>query len=130
MREIIYRVWDKNGNPAQMYYDPFITNPPTHLRLSEVMNELREDGWVWMKYIGLNDKNESRIFEGDIIKVKEKYGKHEYTGYVEYNVIGNLGFVLRLSKRKHDLKFICSYDEQEIIGNIYQNPELLKLNNE
>ena len=76
------------------------------------------------QYIGLYDKNSKKIFEGDIIKgkVHEMNGYRVRRGVVEYH---GVGFIMNLDPNSwYDQKNI-SFD-CEIIGNIYDNPELLK----
>jgi|ERR1035437_8100365 hypothetical protein len=80
------------------------------------------DGWIKgneriqaLEYTGLKDKNGKEIYEGDIIK--------RYTGYV---------FEMKI--RKYSLGMVndataIGYDwhnSDEVIGNIYENPELIK----
>ena len=75
------------------------------------------------QYTGLKDKNGTEIYEGDIVKIDEenyKYIVKFYDGcfvgvsiydehYEQAKILGNL-FTLEI----------------EIIGNIYDNPDLLK----
>ncbi|MBM7835932.1 YopX family protein [Clostridium sardiniense] len=83
------------------------------------------------QYTGLKDKNGKEIYEGDILKynhesvgelirvVNYKYGMYG----VEGGIIGIEGTVVT---RKHiPFANILTY-KYEVIGNIYENPELLK----
>ena len=76
------------------------------------------------QYTGLTDKNGRKIFEGDIIKgkVHEINGYRVRRGVVEYH---GVGFIMNLEPNswydQKNIPFDC-----EIIGNIYDNPELLE----
>lgn len=70
------------------------------------------------QYTGLTDKNGKKIFEGDIVEFQEEYGCIEYHDKEAKFVV------------KYDAG-ICDFDhipvnEVEVIGNIHDNPELLK----
>lgn len=76
------------------------------------------------QYTGLKDKNGTKIFEGDIIDFPDRSDGDDY-GIVQYDVDETeFGFV-------HNLiydglgRHYCSRDI-EVIGNIYDNPELLR----
>ena len=75
--------------------------------------------------VWLTDKNGVKIFEGDIVKITDKYGKS-----VVYVVEFYMGaFVLRRMDVEYRVQFIdfpLRYYDFEIIGNIHDNKELLK----
>lgn len=69
------------------------------------------------QYTGLTDKNGKRIFEGDIVD------------YISSDVIGNpkTGTIIVEDMTDYDTMIYLNHsDELQIIGNIYDNPELLK----
>lgn len=95
----------------------------------------REDGDRWeihfdnlnfMQSTGLKDKNGVEIYEGDLVQ----NGRGEI-GYVTY-LLQETGFVVVLKNTDYRLGHRNtgeSYDMaywHEIIGNIYENPELLE----
>ena len=72
----------------------------------------------WLQYTELKDKNKEKIFDGDIVR------NGVLTGVVEY--LNGKIFVcpINSSHKEIDLCKFCS--DAEVIGNIYENPELLK----
>lgn len=71
------------------------------------------------QYTGLKDKNGERVFEGDIIKL------HNDNYYVYFSDT-TLGFDWCNISGSREEPFVDDYYLGEIIGNIYDNPELLK----
>lgn len=94
-----------------------------------------------MQYTGLKDKNGKEIYEGDIVKIRDEemiftdiWGDEGQSGddwnVIETNIVRfeNGAFVIGSG---FETKCISEYSTQkgysiEVIGNIYQNPELLK----
>ena len=88
--------------------------------------------WEIMQYIGITDSNKKEIFEGDILKNIYKSSEDnktlfDYT-YVEYDPFF-AGYVMKRNK-ENDITFFDSinWDKEklEVVGNIYQNPELFE----
>lgn len=88
------------------------------------------------QYIGLTDKNGKRIFEGDIVHYSyepgEGYWNSDQNSVIEWK---STGFYMRGIMGTN--KYACSTDWLvsiphgdgscfEVVGNIYDNPELLK----
>lgn len=82
------------------------------------------------RYTGLRDKNGKRIFEGDIVRLYEdvKRAFEVDDGEVIY---GRGGFHIGNCNLLNSLNAIASYDwilRGEVIGNRYDNPELINRN--
>jgi uncharacterized phage protein (TIGR01671 family) len=92
--------------------------------------------WIAQQYTGLNDKDNNPIFEGDIIKEHhfEDWGDkigYEYIGIVVYKEYSDdilyAGYKT-IPAKNQNTKFRGNaiQSDCEVIGNIFENPELLK----
>ena len=77
---------------------------------------------ILMQSTGLFDRNGKEIFEGDILGTKDGL----LDGVVEYR--SDLGMWTNSLIRYNNFERLCSVaSDREIIGNIYENPELLEV---
>ena len=75
-----------------------------------------------MQSTGLVDKNGKEIFEGDIVKMsKDVYSEPTY-----YEVVRHYGGAYRLESKQHGCELWLRHTDCEVVGNIYENPELLE----
>lgn len=132
MREIKFRVWDKEDkkmfgvtelqldiHDAKVSHVAFDENPTASM--GDWTEFCDMDKIELMQYMGLNDKNGHEIYEGDIIKYDDAGGE-AHTQVVRYDdEMGAFGCD-RGALMDH---FNCMW-EIEVLGNIYENPELLK----
>ena len=103
----------------------------------------------WMQYTGLKDKNGKEIYEGDILEVDIIMGEDEHRGVhstekgvvvfksgcfnLDITSVEYYGSSARIDNEGYGedtLIDIMFENESEIIGNIYENPELLELGKE
>lgn len=114
MREIKFRAWD---NGAKMYQT---MAPMINIHTGEISN--LPGRFILEQFTGLLDKNGKEIYEGDI--VSQFIGKSYYTGpaVVKYTITEyHCGYYIRGLELGIERCETC-----EIIGNIHENPELLK----
>lgn len=113
MRDIKFRAWHKEL--LDMTYAP---KPPITLERFFWKMETYGDMYVVMQYTGLKDKNGKEIYEGDICFAESKeYPRNKQVIWNEE--LARFEFDYPLGKS------LLSTDSIEVIGNIYENPELL-----
>lgn len=109
MREIKFRAWDK--------FDGEMLTPGQSeiFRLMMLVEQgvKEKDRFILMQYTGLKDKNGKEIYEGDICQ-------QSFTGYEkgQVSISPTQGVMVGLRP--------IWPANVEVIGNIYENPELLK----
>lgn len=131
MRELKFRIWDKK---QKTYHCKLPHNASGIFYLSSngvlfsdfgnsVAPEVRQDDFIIEQYTGLKDKNGKEIYEGDILD------DHSGVSIVEFSTedVGSCGCCV---PEFWGTGFIISKNTSplncEIIGNIHENPELLK----
>ena len=75
-----------------------------------------------MQSTDMVDRNGNIIFEGDIVKMaKDVYSEPTY-----YEVVRHRGGAYRLESKQHGCELWLRHTDCEVVGNIYENPELLE----
>lgn len=124
MRKIKFRVWDKKQKVMRdvisinfLKKNVILLHPRGH-----IIRRIDEE-CVLMQYTGLKDKNGREIYEGDIVKATTYYGT-SFQSNILGKVIFKEGAFMIETERGYTLldeaKFI------KVIGNVFENPELLK----
>lgn len=139
-----FRAWNEEAKEIEVF--------KTYEEISELFLALSADDGFYsiMQSTGLFDKNGTEIFEGDILKFNDEWADYGYEGYVDGSIDG-INYVeikaettyftfgktrvpesslTDLVENEHysfeELVNDKSY-EFEIIGNIYENKELLEV---
>lgn len=122
-----FRAWyQPSWEEHRMLYDveqtyDFMRGYPESVHADNFGEVLEDSNFIVMQCTGLKDKNGKLIYEGDVVK-----DDHEALHFVTwfYN-----GFQLEpLFKNGYTIGIVN--DEIEVIGNIYENKEILNTNNE
>ena len=107
MREIKFRAWDVVTK--EMHTNPF------NGYIGGINDKFEDTGnWIHMQFVGLSDKTGKEVYEGDIVN----YGEYNKIATVEWNA-----------------PMACFWpcvsvgSNLTIIGNIYENPNLISENN-
>lgn len=124
MREIKFRAWDGEQMVSPDYID---RNGAGHW--SE--NSIPTMGDTLMQFTGLKDKNGKEIYEGDILKwVAGRHwtimGGSTKTDRFDTVTYEGFGFCPFIHSDGYGGVTTIDVSNCEVIGNIYENPELLK----
>ncbi|TQR28342.1 hypothetical protein C7Y47_22135 [Lysinibacillus sphaericus] len=145
MREIKFRAWSKEGNRTVFmdengWYNKAFIGKNGCWQTAQLGVIMKEDKVIKMQYTGLKDKNDKEIYEGDIVSL-ELEAKNECSYTRKSKITFNDAyacFYLEDLKPSRDfwdetptadgpiVYYVEGEHEFEVIGNIYENPELLE----
>lgn len=129
MRDIKFRAWDKKKN------DWFDDGGSLYIELNgninfgwngEVMDDYT-DRVILLQYTGLKDKNGVEIYEGDFLMAGDAYlGVIKYHSTRAQFIGKNIGETFQ--EDEYDTLYTKNgrFNSAKVIGNIYENPELLE----
>ena len=154
MREILFRAKAINRDPNREYrtnykngdwvyglieriYDERFPNIPSSMIDQYGVSNIDVDYKTISEYKGLTDKNGKKIFDGDIVKCYDKNVDESFCAIIMFgnpNGFYNYGWQLKpIGETDFNVDILCWVDMEdtgayiEIIGNIFENPELLEV---
>ena len=134
MREIKFRAWDKAKQMWSNYksYDGTLYFMDKNLGCWYGSYHERYKDFDLMQYIGLKDMNNIEIYEGDIVEISKEKSYLNDTAVVKFDKYSS-SFVLVVQDDdcgylSYDFLY-CDRILYKVIGNIYENKELLEQEN-
>lgn len=125
-REIKFRAWDNQAKKMSTTFNPLLGEEPTIYGEAIYSRDAE-----YMQFTGLQDKNGNDIFEGDICRewlIDSVEPKGGFWNYYEIKfekgcfVCKEIGFTY---EKEDPYNLHENANDIEIIGNIYENYELL-----
>lgn len=143
-REIKFRAYDKEDEEMRYFDDEnYLYHYPFILRLEQVFKkdsnyddyedfEYKDvtDKIELMQYTGLHDKNGKEIYEEDVVKITNKNSKVIPIKPLIAQIVWSeeyLAYILITTSVKDAFENLGDYIDYdiEVIGNVFENPELL-----
>jgi len=115
METIKFRAWDKDKE-KMLSWKQIIHNTSNNLfgGLFELFR--RPERFKALQFTGITDKNDKNIYEGDLLKYSD----------VPLEICwGKIGFIARYDRGTAEEVEFDWWNNCEVIGNIFENPELL-----
>ncbi len=135
-----FRVWlpslNKFGSDNSVFMDCYgklygVTRPSLVDDSRSIVNigQFKEfSGHTIQWYIGLNDKNDNLIFEGDIVQYNQN-SSYDNMDFIAKWSDDKLGFIFQSNSGEqlvNQTPHLNRFKHLEVVGNIFENPELLK----
>ncbi|MFD2442911.1 YopX family protein [Bacillus sp. CGMCC 1.16607] len=136
MREIKFRAWVDTYSKWHITDKLSIGSDGVFFHAGQ--SNITNPEWILIQYTGKKDKNGKEIYEGDIVKSRMYYSDKDWE---DFEVIGTVTyfegyaqFLIKVENNHPQLGFdLFQFDDTdeyevadlEVIGNIYENPELI-----
>lgn len=119
MREFKFRAWNPKTNKMMFKKDGTLFFDSEGAFPDKVIDVTHgHHKWEWMQYTGVKDKNGKEVFEGDVVKNNDELCD------IYYSFEGAWKMGLNGQRKSNDHVFLQEEKHSEVIGNIYENPEL------
>ncbi len=114
-----FRAW--NPKAREWHIDPYLDDEGNlyDYFCDSGMDPIHSEDAIICQCSGLKDKNGELIYEGDILKFAGLNSKVEW-------IYEDLRFLQTITSKQDSSSYCISSEGVEIIGNIYENKELLK----
>ena len=128
MREIKFRAWDKENEKMMKVSSISLENKEISVKDFGTYHFFRIKDTELMQYIGLKDKNNKEIYEGDIVLVKPGGTSTWYKTVVKFKEGAFIASLIDGEDYIYIFNRGFDSNDFEIIGNIYKNKKLLEEN--
>lgn len=127
-REIEFRAWspkNKTMSYAPIFDDSFMgMETPLNPTIKGIQND-ETNPQILMQYTGQSDSNGKKIYEGDIVRQVRQDGCYGRGNFLCVETIGKPEYWELSDKGSGGPDGDKKILEQYVIGNIYENPDLL-----
>lgn len=135
MREIKFKIWDKDKNKWLYDYEDIT------MAIGRMSKYAEEKGWILLQFTGLHDRHGKEIYEGDIVRFADKWEwyRGKFAGGILSTAEDKKEVLTNHKKYPYEIRkvefneggFVFATHSEireywEVIGNIYENPELLE----
>lgn len=125
-----YRAWD--SAKKEMFKDTFAITESGQVVVVEQESVASSPDYIFVQHLvimqstGLFDRNGKEIFEGDIVRQVRTQPTTENETIIGVVTMIEAAWLIMNDCEQLASKLWSETDENEIIGNIYENPELLE----
>lgn len=120
----------RDGLPRDMIITDSPDGQQDYYSTNDLIDVCTQHNLVVMQCTGLKDKNGQLIYEGDIVKAIKNNPYEEYIGVIQYHICYFSLDYKELGKYEDAgmslTKNTTDFVKLEVIGNMYENPELLE----